>query len=111
MAINLTVLNTDIDYMIADLPCTLTAVNGTTLATAITGTMSEVGKEKENDIPFDMAAAELNMFDAQAVFKTSDFTTVPSVKDSLTINGVIYYVERREDGQGGAGTNFMLRRN
>ena len=111
MAINQTVLNTDLGYMIADLPCTLTAVNGTALGTAITGTMSEVGKEKENNIPFDMSASELSIFDAQAVFKTSDFTTVPSVKDSLTINGVIYFVERKEDGQGGSATNFMLRRN
>jgi len=105
MAISTGMLASDIDTMVADLPAIITAWKGVALTTAVTGTMSEVGKE--NDVQDD---GILKNFDAIWVGDINDFTTVPAQQDSVTINSVIYFISRREDAQDGVGITFLLKR-
>ena len=105
MPISTGMLASDFDAMAADMPCSLTAIGGTALATAITGTRSEIGKENDVD-----DSGIVNEHDLVAVFDINDFTTVPTVQQTVTIDGVDYYVDRREDGQGGIGVTFMCKR-
>jgi hypothetical protein len=106
MAISTGMLASDLDAMIADLPAIITAWKGVALgANAVTGTMSEVGKE--NDVQDD---GILKNFDAIWVGDINDFATVPAQQDSITINSVIYYIDRREDAQDGVGITFLLKR-
>lgn len=106
-----TMLADDLDFIIADLPVSLTAINGTALATAISGTMDQVDKTKENVSEFTGMGSTLDNYESEAVFPTDKFTTVPSARDSVTIGGVVYFVETVEVSQDGVATTLQLRRN
>jgi len=110
MALSTTMFTNDLRFMASDLPCSLTAINGTALGTAITGTFGEIGREQDLIIN-EMTSSDLTMRDFEATFVQADFSTIPGESDSVTIDGTIYYIERREDDPSGVGVTFTLRRN
>ena len=100
MSISTSMLADDLDAMIADLPSTLVSGSDT-----VTGTAGEISKA-------DDVAAEgvLNEADLLWVGAPEDFTTVPSVRSTVTAGGVLYYVERRVDSPDGMCVELYLRR-
>lgn len=107
-SLSTTVLAQDLGFIYNDLPCYLTTVAGTTVDT-ITGTRSEVTKERRNEID-EMSSSEFTDTDTVAVFTISDFDTVPVVHDTVTVDDVIYFVERTQISPDGVAITFYLRR-
>jgi len=95
----------DLDLTATDMPASITHYKGTLLATAVVGTMSAVGRE--NDVQDE---GVLKTFDAEWVGTITDFVTVPLEQDTITIGGVSYYVDRREDDPAGVGITMFLKR-
>jgi len=102
MALDITALQADLDYMIADLPCTL--VWG---AQTITATRSE--RNLEDDV------AEEGIYrnvDLELVASVDDFDggTLPDNRTVVTVDGVKYYIQSQLRGQDGVSVSLQLQR-
>lgn len=99
MALN-DILAADLAYAASEMPSSL-VYSGVT----VTGSAGSV--VKRDDVQPD---GILNEAELEWHGKVADFTTVPGVRDSVTVDGIIYYVVQREVDAAGVGVVLWLRR-
>ena len=106
MTLSTAMLESDLSYMVTDLPCVV-VVGSTTLS----GTRSEINQENNNE---GMYEGQVKAFDFILVMQVSQFTDesidLPNVRDVITVSGVKYLIETKEPDQAGIGVTFGLRR-
>ena len=91
MALSTTMLQADLDYMIADLPTSVTA-NGESHSCVVSDLTSEDNLELAGIV-------EGNGF--QVVISITDWTTLPDTGDRVTISGNNYRVQQISDAPDG----------
>ena len=100
MAISTTMLQNDLDAMIADLGCTIVWGSQT-----VTGTRSETNEQ--NDVEDE---GILENVDLVVVSSVDDWTTIPGVQKVVQVDGTKYYIENKMTSQDGIAVTFQLRR-
>lgn len=101
MALSTTMLESDLEFMVNDLPTTMTW-NGQSL----TVTRSLV--DRRDDV---QAEGILFEHDVEVVAVVSDFTgALPNIRDTITVDSVQYYVDTRTLSQDGVAVTFGCKR-
>lgn len=105
MSIDTTVWATDLDSMISDLQSTLVWVNSAGTSQSVACTISPITKQDDVQV-----GGIFNYNNLEAYVKISSFTlsTLPSVRDPVTVGGRAYHVDNIE--QDSIGARLMLRR-
>jgi hypothetical protein len=105
-------LDGDFEEMISDLPCTLTRTSSYYPEWAekeIIGTRGEIEK-----VPRTEPIEDFDDIDLVAAFPINDFADegldVPTEKETVTVDGVNYYIARKILSQEGVDVTFALKR-